>query len=70
MIYSALNMIAAEIPAKLLSELDADPRIAAISPTEKHSVNLVNSVPALGAPAFGPASYRGWGESVAVLDTG
>ncbi|MEO5923215.1 MAG: S8 family serine peptidase [Bryobacteraceae bacterium] len=65
-----LNMVAATIPAAILSLLESDPRILEISRDEDQGANLVISVPALGATAFWNAGFTGVGESVVVLDSG
>jgi subtilisin family serine protease/sugar lactone lactonase YvrE len=68
--YLGVNMLAAEIPASAIDALEADPEIARVFSVEKLHLQLANSVPALGAPAFWNAGYTGQGESVGVLDTG
>ena len=68
--YTAINMLAAEVPAAAVDTLAADPAVAEISLIEKQSAQLDVSVPSLGAPAFWAAGYTGAGESVAVMDTG
>jgi len=68
--YSAINMLAADVPALALGALEADSSVVEIAPIETHSAQLAVSVPSLGAPAFWSAGYAGASESVAVLDTG
>jgi uncharacterized protein (TIGR03437 family) len=68
--YSAINMLAAEVPAAAVDTLAAHPAVAEISLIEKQSAQLDVSVPSLGAPVFWAAGYTGAGESVAVMDTG
>jgi len=68
--YTAINMLAAEVPAAAVDTLAAHPAVAEISLIEKQSAQLAVSVPSLGAPVFWAAGYTGAGESVAVMDTG
>jgi len=68
--YTAINMLAAEVPAAAVDTLAAHPAVAEISLIEKQSAQLDVSVPSLGAPVFWAAGYTGAGESVAVMDTG
>ena len=68
--YSAINMLAADVPALALGALAADSSVVEIAPIETHSAQLAVSAPSLGAPAFWSAGYAGASESVAVLDTG
>jgi uncharacterized protein (TIGR03437 family) len=68
--YSAINMLAADVPALALGSLAADSSVVEVAPIETHSAQLAVSVPSLGAPAFWSAGYAGASESVAVLDTG
>jgi uncharacterized protein (TIGR03437 family) len=68
--YLGINMLTAEIPASAIAALEADPVIAQVFPVEKQYPQLVNSVPALGAPAFWNAGYTGQGEPVGILDSG
>ena len=68
--YTAINMLAAEVPAVAIDALAAHPSVAEISLVEKQSAQLATSVPSLGAPVFWSAGYTGGGESVAVMDTG
>ena len=68
--YSAVNMLAAEVPGSALAALEAEPSILEVAPVETHFAQLAVSVPALGAASFWNAGYTGAGQSVAVLDTG
>jgi uncharacterized protein (TIGR03437 family) len=68
--YSAVNMLAAEVPGSALAALEAEPSILEVAPIEKHSTQLAVSVPALGAASFWNAGYTGAGQSVGVLDSG
>ena len=68
--YSAINMLAAEIPATALETLEGEPLVLEVAPVETQSVQLAWSVPVLGAPVFWSAGYTGAGESVAVMDSG
>jgi len=68
--YTAINMLAAEVPASAIDTLASHPLVAEIGLVEKQFAQLKYSVPALGAPVFWSAGYTGVGESVAVLDTG
>jgi len=68
--YTAINMLAAEVPASAIDTLASHPLVAEIGLIEKQFAQLKYSVPALGAPVFWSAGYTGVGESVAVLDTG
>jgi len=68
--YTAINAIAAEVPAHVIDRLAADPAVIEIGLIEPQRPHLTVSVPALGAPVFWNAGYTGAGESVAVMDTG
>jgi uncharacterized protein (TIGR03437 family) len=68
--YTAINMLAAEVPAAAIDTLAAHPSVAEISLVEKQSPQLAVSTFSLGAPLFWSAGYTGTGESVAVMDTG
>ncbi len=68
--YQGINMLAAEIPAAAIAQLEADPSVAEVFPVEVRYAELATSVPALGAPTFWTAGYTGQGQSVGVLDTG
>lgn len=68
--YLVINMMEAELPANAIATLSADPAVLEIGLVEKHSPQLVISVPALGVTDFWNAAYRGQGEAVAVLDSG
>ncbi|MGD0580840.1 MAG: S8 family serine peptidase, partial [Bryobacteraceae bacterium] len=68
--YKGINMLTAEVPGGALASLEADPEIARVWPVEKLQSQIVNSVPAMGAPTFWTNGYTGQGESVAVLDSG
>lgn len=68
--YTAVNMVAAELPSNAIPTLSADPSVLEISPVKTHRSQLQISVPALGAPAFWIGGYTGAGQSVAVLDSG
>lgn len=64
------NSIAVRVDASMVDALDAHPDVAHILSDEPMKMALHMSPQALGAPVFWEAGYRGWGESVAVLDTG
>lgn len=68
--YSAINMLAAEVPASAIDALAAHPSVAEISLVEKQSAQLATSSFSLRAPVSWSADYSGTGESVAVMDTG
>lgn len=68
--YQAVNMLAAELPAQTLDLIAAHPLVAEIYPIESAHAQLLNSVPALGTSSFWDYGYTGFGQSVAVLDTG
>ncbi len=68
--YLGINMLAAEIPASAIADLEADSEIARVFAVETYAAQLAGSVPALGAPAFWNAGYTGQGESVGILDSG
>lgn len=50
--YSAINMLAAEVPATALDTLATDPSVLEISLVETQTAQLNISVPSLGAPWF------------------
>lgn len=68
--YSAINMLAADVPAVALEVLEAEPLVLEVAPIETHSIQLAVSVQSLGAPVFWNTGYTGSGQSVAVMDTG
>lgn len=68
--YTAINMLAADLPAGAIATLSADPAVLEINLVEAHFANLATSAPALGATAFWAAGYLGGGEAVGVLDSG
>lgn len=68
--FSAINMLAADLPPAAVRVLSVNPLIAEISLVETHTIQLNVSVPVLGAPSFWQYSYTGAGQSVAVFDTG
>jgi hypothetical protein len=68
--FSAINMLAADLPPNAVRALSVNPLIAEISLVETHTMQLNVSVPVLGAPSFWQYSYTGAGQSVAVFDTG
>jgi serine protease AprX len=68
--YSAVNMLAAVIPASAVGELAAHPAVGRVALDGTSAVKLAVSGPSLGAPAFWDAGFTGAGESVAILDTG
>lgn len=68
--YTAINMIAARLPASGVDVLATHPFVAEISLIEEHSAQLVTSAYSLGADVFWSGGYTGAGESVAVMDTG
>lgn len=68
--YTAVNMIAADVPTAALDRIAANPFVAEIFPLERHLPQLQSSVPSLGAVTFWNAGFMGAGQSVAVLDTG
>lgn len=70
-VYTAINMVTAEVPVSMLPVLEQDPSVAQIFPVGKrHASDLSLSVPATGAPAFWNAGRTGAGASVALVDTG
>jgi hypothetical protein len=68
--FSAINMLAADLPTDAIQALSANPLVSEISLVETHSAQLDVSVPVLGAPSLWQYNYTGAGQSVAVFDTG
>lgn len=68
--YSAINMLAAEIPLAALDALERSPLVSHVFPMESFRTRLDTSVAELGATSFWNAGWTGAGQSVAVMDTG
>lgn len=68
--FTAINLIAAEVPAAAIETLAADSAIAEVAPDRRHDALLDISAPALGAAAFWNAGYTGLGQDVALFDSG
>jgi serine protease AprX len=68
--YTAVNMLAARVPAQAIQALREHADVARVALDEKSVVQLATSVPSLGVSSFWSAGFRGNGESVAVMDSG
>lgn len=66
----ALNTVILEIDAAALKALAADPNVARINPVVNYELDLLETVPYIGATAVQDMGYDGTGVKVAVLDSG
>jgi subtilisin family serine protease len=69
--YLFTTMVYARVPAAALTALESDDGIESVAYAgDKVELLIHQSVPAIGAPAFWSAGFRGNGQRVAVLDSG
>jgi subtilisin family serine protease len=66
----ALNAVFVEVDAAMLEELAADPRVERISLVVDYELDLLETVPYVGAAAVHDLGFDGTGIRVAVLDSG
>jgi len=69
-VQAVLNAVFVEVDASILPELAKDTRVVRIAPVGNYELDLLETVPYIGATAVQAAGFDGSGIKVAVLDSG